>query len=94
MQDSVVNSSIQPMTPALPLFSMDLVRRLDAHVATCTARGRFLFVRDVTSRTVVSLDSAWTRSNNDRASSVYSVSHEAWVDWDADGRKMERTIAP
>lgn len=67
MENSGVNSSTQPMAPVLPMFSMDIVRRVDAHVATCTARGRFTVVRDVASRTVVSLDSTCDGRQMERA---------------------------
>lgn len=85
------SSSAHIMAQVLPISSTVIVRRVNAYIAACTAQGRFVFVRDATSRTAVSLDSACTRSDSEGASSLYSTS---WVDRDADGREMEHAIAP
>lgn len=69
---------------------MFIVRSAIAHVATCTTRASPVSVRDATSRTSIFLDPAWTRSKR----SQQLVFDKAWMDRDADGRKMEHAIGP
>lgn len=72
------SSSTNIMAQVLPVFSIVIVRRANAYIAACTARGRCVFVRDATSRRAVSSDSACTRSNNKGASSLHSTK-SGWI---------------